>query len=112
MLSPVEAEIVRRDPDVPGLATVLDPEALAAVLPIDARSARLEYVRYKPHVLCRAAYRLDGEFFIDVRACRPEDFTAAGEIVLNDRAVAVNVFPNDAELPSLRPLMDAANGTI
>ena len=61
-----------------------------AVLPIDARSARLEYVRYKPHVLCRAAYRLDGEFFMDVRACRPEDFTAAGEIVLNDREDLAN----------------------
>ena len=81
MLSPPETDLIRRDPDLPGLATVLDPEALSAALLIDARP---EFVRYKPHILCRATYQ------------------AAGQL-LEDCAVAVNVFPNDADLPNGAP---------
>ena len=60
---------------------------------------------------------------VDVRACRPEDLASwleegneaivagplgPGRIVLEDRAVVVNVFPNDLKLPELQHLADAA----
>lgn len=53
MLSPFDRDLVRRDPALPGLATLLDPEALAAVLgktlgPLDAAELRVPYLRYKP----------------------------------------------------------------
>src|SRR5205809_7663290 len=53
MLSAADAQFVRRDLALPGLATMLDPEAFAGALApfmpaIDPGSARIEYVRYKP----------------------------------------------------------------
>jgi len=50
MLSPPEADLVRRDGALPGLATVLDPEALIAALAsalptADVRAASIRYVR-------------------------------------------------------------------
>src|SRR3989442_2420560 len=64
MLSPPEADLVRRDGVLPGLATALDPDALLAVLApalptADVRAASVRYVRYKPHTNCLVAYRLD-----------------------------------------------------
>src|SRR5206468_3047325 len=81
MLSATETDLIRRDPAVPGLATVLDPDAFVAALrraapEADLRLARITYVRYKPQRYCRVAYRLDvagSELDVDVRACRPED---------------------------------------
>src|SRR2546426_5122812 len=62
MLSPPEADLVRRDGVLPGLATVLDPDALLAALApalpaADVRAASVRYVRYKPHTNCLVAYR-------------------------------------------------------
>ncbi len=52
MLSPHETDVVRRDPKLPGLATVLDAAAfvstLAAAVSCDVDAARIRYVRYKP----------------------------------------------------------------
>src|SRR5438128_9990172 len=82
MLSPADADLARRDPAIPGLATVLDADAFLAALrqvapAADLRAAHLTSVRYKPHTYCRLSYRLGvGEAELDagVRACRLEDF--------------------------------------
>jgi len=130
MLSPIEADLVRRDPAVPGLATVLDNESFVTALrraapQVDLRSARITYLQYKPQRYARVAYQLDlagAELDLDVRACRPEDLArrledgglasvagplGQGRIVLQDQALVVSVFPNDLKLPALQHLGDA-----
>lgn len=58
-----EAEIIRRDPAVPGLALLLDPDAFLAALrsvrpEAKLESARITYVKYKPGTNCLTGYRL------------------------------------------------------
>ena len=134
MLSSLEADLIRRDATVPGLATVLDADAFVAALgraapEADLRSARITYLRYKPQRYCRVAYRLDvagTEVDVDVRACRPEDLgpwlaesegastkgpLGPGCIILEHCSVLVFVFPNDLKLPALQHLTDAVERT-
>ena len=64
MLTPADAAIVARDQAVPGLALVLDDDALTSRLrtvrpELGLVSARATYVRYKPGTSCLVAYRLD-----------------------------------------------------
>src|SRR5262245_8028904 len=119
MLSSAEADLARRDPEVPGLATVLDADALVAALrraapQADLRGAQITYASYKPRHACRVACRLNVggvETDLGVRACRREDMArwlagdgglanvpgplGPGRIVLEDRAVLLTVFPDD-----------------
>src|SRR5437867_9989481 len=129
MLSFAETDLVHRDHAIPGLAMVLDPDTFATALrraapDADLRTAQITYRRYKPQNFCRVAYRLDvagAELDLDVRACRPEDLASwlgerdslrvtgplgQGRIVFEDRAIVVNVFPNDLKLPQLHHLAD------
>src|SRR6266567_1306410 len=131
MLSSAETDLVRRDPAIPGLAAVLDPDAFVAALQraapqADLRTGQIAYVRYKPQTFCRIAYRVDlggTELDLDVRACRADDLVqwledgepacvpgplGPGRIVLKDPAVLVTVFPNDLKLPALHHLADPA----
>ncbi|HET7087176.1 MAG TPA: sulfotransferase, partial [Anaerolineae bacterium] len=53
VLSPGNVDLARRDPALPGLATVLDPEAFVGALrrsvpDADLGAARITYVKYKP----------------------------------------------------------------
>lgn len=125
MLSAPEADIVRRDSALPGLATVLDPEALVAALrshlpPVTA--ARTTYLRYKPGRSCLVAYRLDTEGGVDLYAktgparapgepgCAVGPWSgpeAQGRIILRDGTVAVCFFPADHKLKALHRLADA-----
>lgn len=62
MLTPADAEIVHRDQAVPGLALVLDDDALTSCLrtarpELGLVTARATYVRYKPGTSCVVAYR-------------------------------------------------------
>ena len=116
MLSPAETDLVRRDPAVPGLALVLDPDAFVAALrhaapELDVRAAHITYSRYKPRKYCRVTYRLDiagTEVEAGVRACRPEDLDSGSDgVLLKEHAVAVTVFPDDLKLRQLRHLADA-----
>jgi tRNA A-37 threonylcarbamoyl transferase component Bud32 len=132
MLSPPEADLVRRDRALPGLATVLDPEALlAALTPAfdtgGVRAAAVRYVRYKPHTNCLAAYRFEVDaspprvVHVHAKAHRPDApekldkarrrahvpvQLGSGRIVLEDRALVVWAFPNDPHLPAVRRLAD------
>lgn len=63
MLSAADFQLVRRDPHLPGLGTLLDAAAMQQVLqaqwphqPIS--NVRCTYMRYKPGTSCLAAYRL------------------------------------------------------
>src|SRR4051794_18359888 len=64
MLSPADADLVRRDTALPGLAMMLDPGAFAEALCATARTARpdmarITYVRYKPGTSCLIGYRME-----------------------------------------------------
>ena len=131
MLSPAEADLVRRDPALPGLATVLDPDALLAALnraaPVaELSDARIAYVKYSPRAFCRATYHIDvagAESVVHASACRPEDFPPSRldggaqspttgplgwrHIVLHEPAVVVTAYPNDLKLPQLQDLTDS-----
>ena len=88
MLSTLDNDLVHRDPDIPGLATVLDPEAFVSELrrvapQADLRTAQITYRRYKPRAFCRVAYRPMStrlaEWVFDRRIDRPSKLeTIAG----------------------------------
>jgi aminoglycoside phosphotransferase (APT) family kinase protein len=123
MLSPDDAQVAQRDPELIGLPVLLDPplllERLRQRLPeIELKGIRGSYLRYKPKTNCLASYMLDtsvGEFEIYAKAYTPADATklakleqrpstsllGPGQIHLDDLAIGVFVFPNDADLESL-----------
>ena len=119
MFSPYDAGLVRGDPELPGLATLLDPEAFVALVrraaPDSAvRSARIGYVKYKPGVNCLVGYQLDlDEALRDgyARALRRRDYarhaaTTGGQHTLacDEQAIQVMLFPRDRRLVGLRQL--------
>lgn len=130
MLSPPDADLVRLDPALPGLATLLDPDAFVTALrsslsEADLGTAQSTYVRYKPGMNCLVAYRLKvagATVELYAKAYRPNaevklrkargrssipGLLGPGRIVLEDRAIVVSVFPNDSKLKALRRLADA-----
>ena len=63
MLTDADDRLARRDRAIPGLATVLDPEALVAALQsacpeLGIQQATPFYVHYKPATRCIVAFRL------------------------------------------------------
>jgi tRNA A-37 threonylcarbamoyl transferase component Bud32 len=122
MLTTPDADVVRRDPGLPGLAVVLDPDRLAGVMRrlmprLEVAACRVVHVRYRPHDHCRAECRLmarDREIEIGVHACAPDEIAAwrgngkgARRFVLDDLALIVTVFPDDPALVGLAPLEEA-----
>ena len=123
MLSHPDAELAARDRAVPGLALLLDPEALAEAcrrrLPeLGVGAAHIEYVRYKPGTNCLAGYRFElGGALVEgyAKAFNAEDWSVqetasksgAVRFTLEGHAIAVFFFPNDSKLPWLRRLGDA-----
>ncbi|HMQ31541.1 MAG TPA: phosphotransferase [Chloroflexaceae bacterium] len=124
MLSPADAALVARDPAIPGLAVLLDPEAFALALRSAAPDAQLGavepmYVRYKPGTNCLVAYRVilpAGPTTVYARAyaealrhklahaARLRDEPGAigvGGMVLDASGIAVYSWPYD---PELRPM--------
>jgi aminoglycoside phosphotransferase (APT) family kinase protein len=122
LLSPPDLDLVSRDPDLPGLATVLDPLAMLAALRalhggID--DAAIFYTRYKPHTSCLVGYRLtiggeEEEVGVHVRRAdaankfakakaRPgvDGLFGAGRHIIPALAAELAVFPNDRRLPGL-----------
>ena len=131
LLSPHDSDLIRRDPAIPGLGTLLDSEAflkaLRAALPqAEVSAARPTYARYKPGMNCLVAYDLEaGGETVSVyakghRRDATEQFRKAldkpavsgplgpGRIVLHDRAIVLSVFPNDSEMKTLPRLAGGA----
>jgi len=112
-----------------GLGMVFDEnvflETLKRIAPqADLRGAEITYVSLRIPSFCRVGYRVDvgGEpLELDVRAGRPEDVAewraaesrepipgplGEGRILLQESAVLINVFPNDAKLREIPHLID------
>jgi hypothetical protein len=120
MLSASDADLAKRDPGLPGLATLLDAKALAEVLRYEAgldlvQEPELEYLRYKPATNCLAAYRVgaDDTGFIYAKAHGRGDSAKLSKAralgasaVLEDRGITVFGFPNDAKLRTLSRIAD------
>ncbi len=129
MLSRDNANLVRRDPAIPGLGKLLDPDAFVAELQPQLPETRLDdaeltYIRYKPATNCLVSYRLQVNG-------RPVDITAKafgpgalrklrkvrdkggvesplgpGRFCLENMGAVVSVFPNDGKLETLRCLCE------
>lgn len=117
MLSPADAALVRRDPDVPGLAVLLDDEALRVRVgsPVVRR-----YLRYKPGTSCilGATAELDGApvdvFFAAhdgesaVKLEKTSEQAPPGAVLLHDPALGLSgaTSAGDRDLPLLALLAD------
>ncbi|MBB2903055.1 hypothetical protein FHR75_003891 [Kineococcus radiotolerans] len=80
-----DARLARRDPDLPGLATVLDPDRLgrwARGHGIDVPGLRVDRLRYKPSTTLRAALAPagDGPWWL-LTAYSPDSWRKAGKDV-------------------------------
>src|SRR5579859_8260301 len=131
MLSAADCELVRLDPALPGLGTLLDPEAfvdrLRDCLPsLDLVAAKMTYLKYRPRKRCLVGYRLQGVqgWELDVSAttypaARRGKLALAreriqqagpggtGVMVLEDCSAMVHIFPRDRRLPVLGRLADS-----
>lgn len=114
---------------LPGLATLLDPDAFHARLRLsvpglDLRATTPHYIRYKPGVNCLVAYHLDiagtpvEGYAKAYRVDDPKLATAhrrratdgllgRGRIMLSEIAAEVMIFPNDDKLPGLANMCSA-----
>jgi len=129
VLSSSDADLCLRDPALTGLATLLDPEAFVAALrrerpEFEVSAARIGYIRYKPGTSCLVAYQVEvGGATVDLsaHALRSDEADklrkareqpgvpgplGPGRFTLDPHAIAVSVFPNDAELEVLARLVD------
>lgn len=127
MLPSADADLVRRDRDLPELATLLDPEAFVETIKphvpdFEPGSARVVYLKYKPGTNCLAAYKMQvGGREVDVyaktfgpdadvkignavRRMEKAGNSGSGRVVLEGRAISVAFFPNDDKLKQLGKL--------
>jgi aminoglycoside phosphotransferase (APT) family kinase protein len=122
LLSSADAAVVQRDPALPDLALLLDPDQLLAALErtLDRRLSRpaITYLRYKRGQSCLAAcrmeingtsvdfaakhHRADAEKLQDVMT-RPAIAgpLGPGRFLLANTDIVVSVFPNDGKLKKL-----------
>ncbi len=129
MLSALDAELVRCDGDLPGLAVLLDGDAFAELLArelpaLGATAATLRYVRYKPRTNCLCLFRIvsaNGSFEVYGKAFAPghpgklrhwRGESAQGGSDNARRAVSerwhigISCFPDDQRLNALARLHD------
>lgn len=124
-----EKELIEREPSLPGLALLLDADAMADRLADCAKlrgldGLQIDYLRYKPGENCLArlqmsrdgrqaigyakAYRNDATEKLDkVRSRRAlPGRSDPGTLVLDEARVVVRFLPSDAKLGSLGQLQD------
>lgn len=129
MLTPADAALAHRDRALPGLAVVLDPEAVLDRSGLAERGPRAvdaeaTYVRYKPGTSCVVGYRLvtdAGPVLAYAKAYHPGDTAKLGKArqkevpdpavgwgVVTDHAdtVLVATASSDRDLPALAALTD------
>ena len=130
MFEDADAALAQRDPALPGLALLLDADAIGSAINAALPLARLQqfekiYLRYKPGMNCLAAYRAmhagqsvllhakahgpDAEIKLDKAEVRTQVGVGElpGRVVLAEQHVVVSFFPNDSKLKRLRRLGDA-----
>ncbi len=130
MLLPADADLVRREHAITGLASLLDPDEFVAMLHqavprSETVTAKPVYVRYKPGRSCLATYKVSvGGEIIDVYAkALPrdgmEELGEAGQqlkvpgrlgpgvFILEERGIGIFIFPNDSHLKALTRLFDS-----
>jgi len=124
MLSRADRAVIARDPELPGLETLLDTGAMARALGersgIEIERLHLFYLRYKPGTNCVAAYELEtggrvlpiyAKAHAQAASVKFEKASARardrdrGPVLLPSGIVA-HVFPEDAKLRVLRRLDD------
>ncbi|HUF09816.1 MAG TPA: phosphotransferase [Rhodothermales bacterium] len=123
-----DIDLFAREPELPGLATVLNSQAIgdriAERLGLDALRVRPDYVRLKPGVNCLVGYVFEASGIPKLgyakafsRGDRPKLLKAArkfsasqsGEpqtLLLDDIETLIHFFPNDARLESLSNLRE------
>ncbi len=129
-LTPPDAALVARDRALPGLALLLDPDRLAAVLAAALPDAAITgltttYLRYKPETSCLAGVELEtsaGVIRLAAKAFKPRRYAVErgrppppglasplGPVVLplDAHAVLCRLVPYDRELRALPRLVDA-----
>lgn len=134
MLDADDRCLVDRDPDVPGLALVLDPEVVlglvSGVVERDVVAVHPTYVRYKASTSCVVGYRVttttDDCRFVFAKAVRRHDTSKLAKSLEKantgpddawpvaasvDEAVFVADAYHDRDLPALGALGDAARRT-
>jgi hypothetical protein len=124
MLPKAEADLVRRDKLIPGLATLFDADAFVDAMrrrlpEADLRGGRITYIKYKPRTNCLVGYRIElGDATVAATAKayrRHAQLPLRGDsVVFEDCGVLVSLFPNDPRIKSLRrlPHADARNRMI
>ncbi|MFQ5582962.1 MAG: hypothetical protein ACE5GL_00830, partial [Calditrichia bacterium] len=123
----VDDFLIRREQNLPGVATILNPGLLLKRLHTELPEAGVAhllpfYIRYKPGMNCIAGYRLvtsEKEVDIYAKAHGPDAAIkirnaespkvvpgplGVGRIILKDIAVTLSFFPNDFKLSRLRRL--------
>jgi hypothetical protein len=124
VLSDAEASLVERDRVIPGLATLLDPDAFVDALhrripAAGFRGARITYIRYKPRTNCLVGFRLELAHTTVAATAKAYQRTPAlyhrlsqhvtpplaawnaGRLFLDDCGVLLSVFPHDRKITSL-----------
>lgn len=133
MLNEADRALAERDPSIPGLAVVLDPDAVRALFDRDVGSAavhgaRPTYVRYKPATNCVVGYELStaaGTVLASAKAHAPsttgklakarqrevhDERSGLGVVTDDARGVLIAAAISDRQLPALRVLGDPARG--
>lgn len=103
MLSPPNSALAARDPALPGLGLLLDPEALAAAL--GTQAVTLRHLRYKPGTSCSAAaVTADGQW-LRLRALTEARCAEKGQPRVGTTGalcITVSRPSQDDEVPGLR----------
>jgi aminoglycoside phosphotransferase (APT) family kinase protein len=137
MLSRADAELARRDRDLPGFSRLLDADAMAEELFSlgfrDLVGVTADYVRYKPGSSCLVGYRLrigvsefraHGKIFADPVGAKAEKARSratwqpdpdallhrGGGILMEKSGALLSFYPFDADLPALRRFEDTVAG--
>jgi aminoglycoside phosphotransferase (APT) family kinase protein len=132
MLTPDLEDIVKREKNILGLSTLLDPKSFVKIIQPFFPEKNLEnmivkYIRYKPGMNCLVLYELkiDGkkqEIYakafgndkkIKIQKSQKRTTTKGimdfGRIFLEDKGIMVGLFPNDNKIKSLKLLDNGKN---
>jgi tRNA A-37 threonylcarbamoyl transferase component Bud32 len=129
MLTPDDAEVVRRDRTIPGLQMLLDNDAFADILRSSGAFPQVDevqatYTRYKPGTSCLVSYRIKAAEVVTQIYAKAYTPASSGKLqkarikkktpgilphgiaVLDDIGIIIYAFPHDHKLGSLANLFD------